>query len=274
MGDGQVVPFERRRRGDPQAPPDRRARPATVPGEAYLTSRVRRAAPEARRLAVEQGAGDRQAYGEAAAKQRADALIAAGKVIPARISWALDVRELDGPKVDIDVGTYEGAPLDEGGDVDDWEDGRSVPTAEQVRALAKLTDFPEAWFYEPVKPGPTFSAGVMCFGGRRGCEPLVSDVITGEGVLLIEGKPRPPKRAVVQGELFLEEPGSSRPRQRAQEPAPATRAAPRRERPGPARRAGAKPAAGEQLVLPPGRLADDERAALLARIEQARAKHH
>ena len=111
--------------------------------------------------------------------------------VPARISWALDSRGLEGPEVDEQVGTFEGNPA---GDVDDWEDARAVPTRAQVAMLAELTRYPPAWFYQPVEIGPTHGGGWIHWGNRapgRRCERLVPDVIDARGVLLPEGRPRP-----------------------------------------------------------------------------------
>lgn len=84
---------------------------------------------------------------------------------PERITIALDVRELYGPKVDEALGGRE--PM-----VDEWEAGTLVPTAGQVELLAELTDFPVAFFYLPA-PAP-FTGGWMCIrsGKGKGCYPL------------------------------------------------------------------------------------------------------
>lgn len=68
--------------------------------------------------------------------------------IPARITLALDTRELYGPEVDLACGTYEGNPA---GDVDAWEDGTAVPDAEQVEQLAALVRMPVEYFYAPIE---------------------------------------------------------------------------------------------------------------------------
>lgn len=77
----------------------------------------------------------------------------------ARITAALDLRGLYGPEVDRACGVEEPT-------VDQWEAGELVPTPEQVDALARLTDFPVAYFYMPMKAltGPMF----LCSEG--GCE--------------------------------------------------------------------------------------------------------
>ncbi len=86
----------------------------------------------------------------------------AGKTpVPERITMALDLRELYGPEVDQALGGEE--PM-----VDEWEAGARVPSLEQVQALARLTDFPVRFFYEP--PPPPLTGGWMC--GEDGCIPL------------------------------------------------------------------------------------------------------
>jgi hypothetical protein len=62
--------------------------------------------------------------------------------VPARITMALDMRELYGPEVDRACGVEEPA-------VDEWELGLRVPTDAQMLALAELTHIPIAWFYRP-----------------------------------------------------------------------------------------------------------------------------
>jgi hypothetical protein len=56
-----------------------------------------------------------------------------GKMVPQRITMALDVRKLYGPEVDIACGAVEP-------DVDRWEAGKLYPTWRQVLLLAQLTD--------------------------------------------------------------------------------------------------------------------------------------
>ena len=96
--------------------------------------------------------------------QAADELreIATGKPpVRERITMALNLRELYGPEVDQALGGEE--PM-----VDEWESGARVPTAEQVQALAKLTDFPVRFFYQPAPP--PLSGALIC--GSDGCAPL------------------------------------------------------------------------------------------------------
>lgn len=79
--------------------------------------------------------------------------------VPARITAALDLCGLYGPEVDHACGVEEPA-------VDRWEAGELVLTGEQVRALARLTGFPVAFFYQPMQPvGRVW----VCARGRGGC---------------------------------------------------------------------------------------------------------
>jgi hypothetical protein len=116
-------------------------------------------------------------------------------VVPVRITVALDARDLYGPKVDRDCGTWEGNPA---GDVDAWELGEAVPSREQVRLLAALCEVPVALFYEPLTEDERVGVVYICGrsgpkgGGRRVCHRIV-------------GPPRPPAAAdppTRQGTLF------------------------------------------------------------------------
>lgn len=69
---------------------------------------------------------DQQALGEAYRRW------AAGQLVPARITIALDLHELYGPEVDAACGVAEP-------DVDRWEAGDLYPTWEQLLALSKIT---------------------------------------------------------------------------------------------------------------------------------------
>jgi hypothetical protein len=175
------------RRGDPGPLP---------PREEELTRRVQRAPPGARALAAEQAAAHRAGYAAARARQENEQLISSGKVVPARITIALDFRGLEGPEVDAACGGAEP-------DVDMWELGLAVPAPEQVVKLAELTGFPGAFFYQPVKPGPLAGSAIfICHRGRRGCEALEPDVVDENWVLLYGGKPRELPPAAAQGRLF------------------------------------------------------------------------
>jgi hypothetical protein len=139
---------------------------------------------------------ERDRYARARAGQEAEQLLAGGRIVPARITLALNAGGHGGPAVDLACGTFEGNP---DGDVDDWELALAVPTADQVRKLAALTGNSVAWFYEPLPPGPLGSPVHICERGRR--HQLVDpDVIDADGVLLYGGKPRTHPNP--QGALF------------------------------------------------------------------------
>lgn len=184
MGDS-VVPFRPRRAGDTRTAAEK-AR------DAGLHSRTLRAAPGARQLAADQNAEARRRHTDAAMRQANQRLIATGKVVPARITLALDMRGLDGPQVDIDCGTVE--PY-----VDLWECGLEVPTPEQVRLLAELTRFPVVFFYMPIKPGPLIGPIILC--GPRKCEVVQPSIVDERGVLHYAGETRQPPKGW-QGHLF------------------------------------------------------------------------
>jgi hypothetical protein len=65
-----------------------------------------------------------------------------GQIVPYRITQALDIRKLYGPKVDEDCGVRE--PV-----VDLWEAGEYYLTWDQLKALARLTGFPVLFFVTP-----------------------------------------------------------------------------------------------------------------------------
>lgn len=166
------------------------------------------------------------------------------KPVPARITMALDARGLEGPDVDRWCGTVEGSDSD----VDRWELALATPTPCQITRLSILTRFPAGFFYEPIPPGP-HGGGIICWRDKRGCQTIIPDLITDDGVLLYEGKPRTlPEH--VQGELFGTA-GVGR--------VPARRPAPRRPRP-PA------PAPPELEVSRTSRMPDHLRAELDARL--------
>lgn len=87
------------------------------------------------------------------------------KPTPNRITHALNQRGLYGPQVDQACGVEEPA-------VDMWEAGALVPTFEQVEALAKLTEFPIGWFYQP--PIESIDHGIVCWK-TGGCEAIGRD---------------------------------------------------------------------------------------------------
>ncbi len=99
--------------------------------------------------------------------------------VPARATLALDAAGLYGPNVDIECGTWEGNP---DGDVDAWELGEAVPTAEQVALMAELTGRPVGWFYAPLVDhgvtavwvcGKTGAKGM----GRQRCERVPLEIV-------------------------------------------------------------------------------------------------
>lgn len=81
----------------------------------------------------------RRRYDDALAAQRDYRLWAAGEVVPARITTALDAAGLDGPEVDEACGAREP-------DVDMWEAGLLYPTWEQLCLLADLTGCTPGFF--------------------------------------------------------------------------------------------------------------------------------
>lgn len=92
-----------------------------------------------------------------------------GTPTPERITLALDFRDLYGPEVDEALGGQE--PM-----VDEWETGERIPTAEQIHALARLTDFPVTFFYLP--PPPPMPSVILC--GDDGCRWLDDSVRGGD----------------------------------------------------------------------------------------------
>lgn len=183
-----VVPFRTRRQPTitPELPPEQQG----------LHRRTRAAAPGARELAAQQNGEQRVRYGTAVAKQRNDALIATGRVVPARITLALDLGGHEGPDVDIACGAVEPA-------VDLWECGIETPTGEQLRLLSELTDFPLAWFYMPIEPGPLLgSDNRIWICGTDGCEAREQDYVDERGVLHYGGEPPRTPPANYQPALF------------------------------------------------------------------------
>lgn len=227
---GNVMPF--RRPGPPEPLP---------PAEAALSRRVQRAQPGARALAAEQASARREHYASAAIRQKNERLIASGKIVPARVTIALDLCGLDGPEVDLACGAAEP-------DVDMWELGLAVPSAGQVERLAGLTGFPAAYFYRPVAPGPLAGEPVfMC--GRR-CETIEPDVVDDRGVLHRAGDRRHGSRLPsLSAAPIWESPGRLPPPARA----PAARL---HVDPDAARRDVALPRAGEAGDVRAGRLAE------------------
>lgn len=77
---------------------------------------------------------------------------------PSRITLALDLNNMYGEAVDFALGVPSGT-------VDQWEEGALVPSEEEVRRLATLTEFATVWFYEP----QDVSAPVVTACGEDGC---------------------------------------------------------------------------------------------------------
>lgn len=110
-------------------------------------------------------------YTGTALEQQAHRDWAAGKVIPHRITTALDAHSLYGPEVDRACGVEEPA-------VDRWEAGTLYPTWEQLRALATLCEVLPHLFTIP-DTGPI--QGFICDRSKRknGCQRIgTSDRIT------------------------------------------------------------------------------------------------
>lgn len=110
-------------------------------------------------------------YTSTAHEQAAYRAWCAGKVIPHRITSALDEQELYGPEVDRACGVEEPA-------VDQWEAGTLYPTWEQLQALARLVNRPVHLFtMEPnLGPGRIF----ICDRSKRknGCQIIDTAPIT------------------------------------------------------------------------------------------------
>lgn len=85
-------------------------------------------------------------------------LVNADRPNRARITLALDLRQLYGPEVDEALGVEE--PV-----VDEWESGARVPTLEQLRRLSTLTGFAVRYFYGVTPP---MVGGFVCIRGRGG----------------------------------------------------------------------------------------------------------
>ena len=102
---------------------------------------------------------DRQKFRAVIEEQRSNRLLTSRAPNPRRITSALDIRMLEGPQVDRDLGGEE--PM-----VDEWESGKRIPTPEQIEALADLTGFTPAFFYQDDPP----DLGPMILCGPKGCE--------------------------------------------------------------------------------------------------------
>lgn len=85
------------------------------------------------------------------------------KPIPYRITTALDMADLHGPEVDAALGVPEPT-------VDLWEEGKLVPTGDQLERLAELTGFAVEYFFRERPPQSEEGAMFLCRRGRGGCE--------------------------------------------------------------------------------------------------------
>lgn len=86
-----------------------------------------------------------------------------GRVIPYRITTALDIRALYGPEVDQACGVEEPA-------VDQWEAGELYPTWEQLLALAELTQFPVKFFTNMLECTPIDASDTSMRFHVPGCD--------------------------------------------------------------------------------------------------------
>ncbi|HKS46746.1 MAG TPA: hypothetical protein VJT49_16865 [Amycolatopsis sp.] len=93
----------------------------------------------AREAAAIDARNARSRYHHQLDQQRAYHEWRAGKLVPYRITLALDAKDLYGPEVDAACGVAEPQ-------VDMWEAGTLYPTWEQLQALAALTGCTERFF--------------------------------------------------------------------------------------------------------------------------------
>lgn len=85
---------------------------------------------------------------------------AAGRVVPHRITLALDIGQHCGPEVDRACGAEEPA-------VDQWEEGVRYPTWEQLLLLAELTGYPVGFFTAPLDSVHAFGPDDVVFICKR-----------------------------------------------------------------------------------------------------------
>lgn len=85
---------------------------------------------------------------------------------PWALTQALDSRDLYDPELSnaLDV------PV---GEVDRWEEGITIPTVEQAKAIAEVTGYPLRFFYQD-KPPPQIDGMFICPGGWTEVEQYVS----------------------------------------------------------------------------------------------------
>jgi hypothetical protein len=107
---------------------------------------------------------DKQKFRAVIEEQRSNRLLTSRAPNPRRITSALDLQMLYGPEVDRSLGGEE--PM-----VDEWESGKRIPTPEQIEALADLTGFTPAFFYQDDPP----DLGPMILCGTGGCELIMPE---------------------------------------------------------------------------------------------------
>lgn len=86
---------------------------------------------------------------------------------PHRITVALVRAKLFGPTADAKVGAVEP-------DLDNWEAGRSQPSGQQLAKLAALGNVPVEFFHLADDQEPRITVALVRFGGRRGCQTVVT----------------------------------------------------------------------------------------------------
>lgn len=106
-------------------------------------------------------------YLAAQALQKAERDWRAGKMVPCRITVALNANSLYGPEVDVACGAEEPA-------VDQWEAGILYPTWQQVLLLAELCGVTPGFFMQDFAGDKEPMRGIICSRGRggRGCVPF------------------------------------------------------------------------------------------------------
>lgn len=88
-------------------------------------------------------------------------------VNPHRITVALDRAGLFGPNADAKLGAVEP-------DLDNWEAGLYEPSPAQLAKLAQLANVPVSFFTLADAEAPALTVARIRYGGRRGCELVVS----------------------------------------------------------------------------------------------------
>jgi hypothetical protein len=150
-----------------------------------MTERRRWGKAGTRLTAVEANRIGLRRYRSEVDEETAHKLWSEGKLIPHRITMALDLRELYGPEVDAACGAVEP-------DVDRWEAGELYPTWQQLLLLAELTGFLPKWFFMPVNPEPMWTSLDIHMPGPRLMPPILS----------FKAQARTAKRTPDQGQLW------------------------------------------------------------------------